>query len=113
VQPWYTNLTFWAYAFAWLPFFLFVVIYATKSPWQTTPVGRGMMALAASLTAVLTFVMVVISVPLPDDVKTLLRGATMGGVALSGYLQLKNLLVILHRRKTDPDCPRRRATDLP
>lgn len=97
MSPFYENLMFWAYAFVWLPFALFVVLYGVRSPWRSTSVGRGLMTLAASITAVLSFVLLVIAVPIPADVRDLLRGATLGSVGLAGWLQLKNLLVIQNR----------------
>jgi hypothetical protein len=99
VPPFYANWTFWAYAFVWLPFALFVVLYGCRSPWRSTAVGRGLMTLAGAITAVLTFVLVVLAVPIPPEVRDLLRGATLGGVAIAGWLQLKNLVQIQNRHR--------------
>lgn len=110
--PFWANLTFWIYLIVWLPFALFVVLYATRSPWQSTPVGRAVMSLAVSITAVLTFVLIVIVFPIPDGAKQVLRAVVLGGVAIAGWLMVRQLLTQQNagRRQVDGH-PLRRSTD--
>lgn len=108
-----TNWMFWAYAFVWLPFFLFVVLYAARSPWRSTSTGRALMTLGGSLTAVLTFVLVVIAVPLPAEVRDMLRGLTLGGVAIAGWMLLRELIRLQKSRPTQGASPMGRSTHAP
>lgn len=91
--PFYENSAFYVYLIAWLPFALFVALYATRSPWRFTQTGRALMSVAGSLTAVLTFVLVVLIFPeFPASMKDVLRGVLTGGVSLSGWLMLRDLI---------------------
>lgn len=108
-----TNWLFWAYAFVWLPFFLFVVLYATRSPWRSTSTGRALMTLGGSLTAVLTFVLFVIAVPISAEMRDMLRGATLGSVAIAGWMLLRELIRLQKTQGPEGDHPMCRTTDAP
>lgn len=112
--PFYENTAFYLYAFVWLPFVLFVYRYWTHSPWRLTPAGRAVMALAGSLTVVLTFVLVVLVAPqIPGPVKDALRTITLGGVGFAGWSLYKNLLTEQRKGRDLPDqTPPRRRTDV-
>lgn len=109
--PFWENPAFYMYFLAWLPFFLFVVLYATRSPWRQSATGRGLMAVSMAITAVLSFVLLVMAWPtMPDQIKDTIRAVLMGGVTIAGFLQLRNLLVLQKQRRDG--VPRlRRSTD--
>lgn len=113
LPPFYENTAFYLYAFVWLPFALFVFRYWTRSPWRATPTGRAVMAMAGSLTVVLTFVLVVLIAPqIPGPVRDALRTVTLGGVGFAGWLLFRNLLVEQKKGRTSPRSPLRRKTDV-
>lgn len=111
-EPFWTNWAWWAYLFVWVPFALSAVLYATRSPWRRSPMGRALMTLLGSLTAVLSFVMVVLAVPVDPRIIDTLRGLTLGSVGIAGWLLLRQMLTEQKRAREEP-CPRRRATDVP
>lgn len=92
LPPWYANSAFWLYLFVWLPIALFVVLYWFRSPWRSTGPGQAVMALAASLFAVLSFVLIVLVFPqIPTQLKDILRTALLSGVGIAAWVLLKNL----------------------
>lgn len=110
---WYSSWVLYAYAFTWAPFALSTVLYATRSPWRVTAVGRALMTLLGAMTAVLTFVLVAIIFELPFWAINILRGLTLGGVGISGWMFLRELLVLQRSARTVKPCPKRRHTDVP
>lgn len=105
------NPAFYMYVLAWLPFFLFVVLYAARSPWRHSATGRGLMAVSMAITAVLSFVLLIMVWPtMPDQIKDTIRAVLMGGVTIAGFLQLRNL-VVLQKQRRDGVQPMRRSTD--
>lgn len=108
----WSSWVWWAYVFVWAPFATAAALYAFRSPWRVTAVGRSLMTLLASLTAVLTFVLVILAVPLDESISSVLRGVTLGGVGVAGWMFLRELIVLQRQRQQDP-CPKRRATDVP
>jgi ABC-type Co2+ transport system permease subunit len=111
-EPFWSNFIWWAYAFVWLPFAACTALYAVRSPWRALPIGRALMTLLGSLTAVLSFVLFVMAVPIPREVMDVLRGLTLGSVGLAGWMLLRQIAVIQNNQPPDP-CPKRRSTDVP
>lgn len=111
-EPFWSNWIWWAYFFVWMPFALCAALYAFRSPWRALPIGRALMTLLGSLTAVLSFVLFVMAVPVPRGVMDVLRGLTLGSVGLAGWMLLRQITVIQARRPLEP-CPKRRSTDIP
>ena len=109
----YAYWPFWAYLFVWVPFAASSALYAARSPWRALPVGRALMTLLGSLTAVLTFVMIAVAVPLPERLIDVLRGITLGSVGIAGWMLLRQIHVLQHEAIPEGDCPRRRSTDVP
>ncbi|MGY1773493.1 putative phage holin [Blastococcus sp. SYSU D00813] len=98
-MPFYADLTFWMYVVAGAPYAAFVGFYAVRTPsWRRTPVGRALMSQAVSLTAVFAYICLLLAVPVPEEVKDLLRALLIGGVTIAGALMFKNLLVEQARR---------------
>lgn len=93
-EPFWANWVWWAYLFVWLPYACATALYAVRSPWRARPVGRALMTLMASLTAILSFVLVAMAVPLPPWVIDILRGLTLGSVSLAGFLLLRQIHVL-------------------
>jgi hypothetical protein len=113
LPPFYANTAFYLYAFVWLPFALFVARYWTHSPWRATATGRAVMALAVSLTVVLTFVLVVLVAPrIPGPIRDALRAVCLGGVGFAGWLLFRNLLTEQKKGRRPAGAPRRRNTDI-
>lgn len=110
----YANWAFYAYLFVWLPFACSTALYAARSPWRSLPIGRALMTLLASLTAVLTFVLFVLVVPVPKHVIDILRGLTLGAVGIAGWMLLRQIHVLQTVVRAEPaECPKRRASDVP
>jgi hypothetical protein len=108
----WANWVFYAYAVVWLPFACATVLYAARSPWRERPVGWALMTLLGSLTAILTFVLVAMAVPLPRDVIDVLRGLTLGGVSVAGWLLLRQIYVLQGRNDLESAHPHSRSTDI-
>lgn len=113
LPPFYENTAFYLYVFVSLPYYLFVVRYWTHSPWRETPAGRAVMALALSLTVVLTFVLIVLIAPqIPGAVRDALRAVCLGNVGFAGWLLFRSLIVEQRKgRGSSGQPPRRRKTD--
>lgn len=71
------------------------------------------MSLAASITTLLTFVLLTLVVPMDDEIKGVLRTIMLTAVGLSGWLQLKLLIQLQRQRGRDHPHPLRRTTDVP
>lgn len=112
-RPFWENWIWYAYLFVWAPFFLCMAQYARRSPWRTQAIGRALMTLLASLTAVLTFVLFVMAVPVPREVLDGLRGLTLGSVSLAGWMLLRQIHILQNERDSEPVRPHRRCTDVP
>lgn len=102
--PFWSSLAFWMYVLAGMPFALFVGFYAVRTPaWKRNPLGRALMTQAASLTAVFTYICLLLAVEVPRDVKDALRALLLGGVTIAGWLMFKNLLREQSRSRADTD----------
>lgn len=113
MRPFWSNWIWYAYLFVWTPFFLCMALYASRSPWRTHAIGRALMTLLVALTAVLSFVLFVMAVPVPKEVLDALRGITLGSVSLAGWMLLRQIHVLQKERDSEPICPNRRCTDVP
>lgn len=111
MQPFFANWVFWLYVSVLLPYGLFVFFYARRSPWRDSHTGRGLMAVAASITAVLSFAVIALVAPIPENVRDWLRVVLLGAVEYAGWLQLRNLLREQRTRRDESACPARRSTD--
>lgn len=111
--PFWQNWVWWAYLFVWVPFAASAALYGLRSPWRHSAIGRAFMTLLGSLTAILSFVLVLLAVPLSTGLADWLRGVTLGGVGLAGYLLLRQIHILQNIAKAEPPCPRRRTTDIP
>lgn len=110
----YADWAFYAYLFVFIPFACSTVLYAVRSPLRALPIGRALMTLLGSLTAILAFVLFVLIVPLPHPVIDTLRGLTLGAVGIAGWMLLRQIHVLQTVVRAEPDeCPKRRATDVP
>jgi xanthine/uracil permease len=92
-----------------LPFALCLFFYGTRSPWQVSATGRALFSLLASLVAVLGWAVLVQITVIPKPVLDAMRAVLLGGVALSGWVLLRNIRLLQHQRDSLP--PRRRSTD--
>lgn len=97
-----THGPFWLYLGTLLPYALCLVLYGIRSPWQMSPVGRGLFSLYAALVAVLAFAVVAQIAVIPTSVRDLLRAVLLGGVALAGWVQLSNILRLQRERRDSP-----------
>lgn len=85
------NWAFWIYFAAWLPFALFVILYA-RSPWRSSAVGRGLMTVSASIVAVLTNALAALLLGPAYPLRGIFSLELIGATAVAGWYQLKNLL---------------------
>lgn len=113
LREFWSSWIFWSYVFVWCPFTVSAVLYAARSPWRALPVGRALMTLLASMSAVLSFVLLVLMVRVDPWLIAVLRGTTLGGVGIAGWMFLRELMVLQNRKRPAAPCPRRRSTDVP
>lgn len=93
MPPFYSNPAFWMYVMAGLPFALFVGFYAIRTPsWRRSSMGRALMSQAVSLTCMFLFILLLLAVPIPPQLKDTLRALLLGGITIAGWLMFKNLL---------------------
>ena len=93
-MPFYENIAFYMYVAAGAPYAAFVGFYWVRTPtWRQTPIGRGLMAQALSLTAMFAYICLLLAVPVSEELKDMLRALLLGGITIAGALMLKNLLV--------------------
>jgi hypothetical protein len=107
------RLPFWLYLLTLLPFALCLFFYGTRSPWRASPMGRALISLLISLTAVLGWAVLVQITEIPRPVLDAMRAVLLGGVALTGWVLLANIRRLQRERDTEPaDLSARRSTDL-
>lgn len=87
-----SSWSFWLYATTLLSFALPLGFYGLRSDWRASRVGKGLLALYASIVAILALVTVSYLGWVPDDVRAVLRVVTLSGVQLAGWWQLANIL---------------------
>ena len=108
-----SRLPFWLYLGTLLPFALCLFFYGTRSPWQQSPIGRALISLLISLTAVLGWAVLVQITEIPRPVLDAMRAVLLGGVALTGWVLLANIRRLQRERPAElVEHPRRRSTDL-
>lgn len=91
-----------------VPYTLFVVLYATRSPWYRSAMGRSLL-LSKSVIAALAW-NAVLALWLGDYTgRGVIRVFIVGGAIVAGWAQL--ILLVIEQRKPDDGQPRRRATD--
>lgn len=95
VVPWYANPVFWLYFSAWLPFTILALWYGLTRPRRKNAIGRSLLAVKASLAAVLTVVLTAFLFPGYEWRQALLVGG-MAFVAWAGWYQL---VVFVHTRR--------------
>lgn len=86
-SPWFSNPAFWLYFAAWLPFTALALWYGLTRPRQKNAIGRSLLAVKASLSAVLTVVLTAFIFPGYEARKAFLV-IGMCLVAGAGWFQL-------------------------
>lgn len=95
------NAIFWLYVLVAVPYTLFVVLYATRSPWYRTAIGRSLL-LSKIVIATLS-IHAVLSVIFGDyPLKEAVRMFVVGAAIVAGWSQLI-LLVIEQYRARHPE----------
>lgn len=111
MRPFYEDWVYWLVLFTWVPWAGFVAVYWRSSPrWWRTTIGRGVMAPALSMLALLTFSLVARMFDLPGSALAAIRVVMFASVIAAGWLLLFALLREL-RAARESDCPSRRSTD--
>lgn len=105
--------TFWLYAATCAPWAACLLVYGLRSPWRGSWTGRAQFTIYASLTAVLALAAALRVIDVPYWLAVTLAVCTLAAVCAAGVSQLINILRLQKERRTQPDCPHRRATDLP
>ena len=106
------SVVFWLYLAVAIPYSLFVILYASRSPWYRSGLGRSLLLSKAVIAALAWHaVLVLFMEDYPGEM--FVRALVVGGAIIAGWSQLI-LLAIEQKRARDewPRTPRRRATDL-
>lgn len=106
VSPFYANPVFWLYLSAWLPFTALALWYGLTRPRRKDAIGRSLLAVKASLAAVLTVVLTAFIFPGYEWRRALLF-VCIAGVACAGWYQLWTF-VRTRREGRRRDCEARR-----
>lgn len=102
---------FWLYLAVGIPYTLFVILYATRSPWYRTGMGRSLL-LSKSVIAALVWNALLGMLFGEFPGRPALRVFIIGGAIVAGWTQLFLLLKEQRAARRCPrDHPRRRATD--
>lgn len=95
---WWEEPIFWLYFSTWAVFTACLLLYGLRSRWQQSGTGRAMMALYASIVAILTMTLLFLTGTIPEGpVRDFARSLTLGGVTLAGVIQLATIL--RHQRR--------------
>lgn len=107
-SPWYANPIFWLYFAAWVPFTTLALWYGLTPPRRKNAIGRSLLAVKASFSAVLTVVLTAFWFP-GYEFRRLLLVVCVGGVACAGWYQL---IVFVRTRRAGRRCagPHTRGT---
>lgn len=105
----YTELRFWLFAAALLPFLLCLVFYGFRSPWRDSRVGKSLMVLYGSLVAVLLYAVVAVANVFPEMVQQVARVVLLGGISVAGWIQFAN---VLHFQRQARRCRETRSKEL-
>lgn len=111
MPPFYERVPFYLYLATLAPYALCLFFYGTRSPWQKSQTGRALIALLVSLVAVLGWAVLVQVTVIPKPVLDVMRGVLLGGVALAGWVMLRQIVQLQNERKQQAP-PSRRSTDL-
>jgi hypothetical protein len=103
VPPFYERLPFYLYLLTLLPFALCLFFYGIRSPWRVSPMGRALISLLTSLTAVLGWAVLVQITEIPRPVLDAMRAVLLGGVALTGWVLLSNIVRLQQDRRDSDD----------
>lgn len=98
--PFYADPRFWLYFAAWVPFTALALWYGLTPPRRKGPVGRSLLAVKASLSAVLTVVLTAFIFP-GYEWRTALLVVGMAVVACAGWYQL---FVFVRTRRAGRRC---------
>lgn len=83
--PFWANEVFWLYVALLLPYALCLIFYGFRSPRQKEPVGQALLAVLASLVAVLLFAVVALSGLIGPPLTDVLRFVLLGAVMAAGW----------------------------
>lgn len=113
MTPFYAELDFWLYAMCAAIFTACFVMYGLRSRWRSSGwIGWALLTLYGSLSAILGFVMLVLSGALPEGgPRDVVRSILLGGVAIAGALHLSQILRLQRLDESERVHPRRRHTD--
>lgn len=93
---------FWLYLSVAIPYSLFVILYATRSPWYKTGMGRSLL-LSKTVIAVLS-IHAVLSLLFPHyPGQDSVRGFVVGGAIIAGWSQLVLLFIEQERARRCPE----------
>lgn len=95
-----------------VPYTLFVLLYASRSQWYATPLGRSLL-LSKTVLALLSWNAVFSLAFGGYPGQGLVRVLIVGGAIIAGWSQLILLIAEQSKQPRADDLPRRRATDRP
>lgn len=105
-MPWF----FWPLLTAWGVYLVFVVLYATRSPWRQTPIGRSWLLSKTVIVALLTNAIVSVAVGHYPG-RFVVWGVLFSVLTVAGAWQVRVLVKLQNRPPCDH--PLRRSTDHP
>lgn len=111
MPPFYTTWQFWLLLVTLLPWLVFVVLYAARSPWYRWSVGRALMLSKVVIVAVIVNGIVGRIWSHHHHGRSVVYAVLIGGSFVAGCYQLLVLLREQRRARADGDMPRRRVSD--
>lgn len=87
----WTRFDFWLYLAAWIPYAGFVVLYATRSPWYRTGLGRSLLLSKTVVAVLLTHALLIVIFGRRYPGVEYVHGFLVGGVIVAGWYQLAYL----------------------
>lgn len=88
----YVNWAFWLYLSAWVPYTLFVALYAFRSPWYRSALGRSLLLSKTVIAVLLTHALLIVVLGADYPGREYVRGFLVGGVIVAGWVQLLTLV---------------------
>lgn len=114
MTDWWANPVFWILLSTFLPFFLFIVFYAGRSPgWRKTPAGRSIFFLAGSIVLVLGRSLLNLTLPQYYPGRQAMGYLFLATVAAAGWYLFIQLVKLQRegRREGPKELPQRRRDD--
>ena len=101
MRPFLSDVRFWLYLAAWLPYVTFVFRYAFFSPWYATPLGRSLLLSKGVIALLLTHALLIVALGRRYPGASAVQAVIVGGVIAAGWFQLITLLRLQRQARSD------------